>query len=264
MSDSNIKTVPTTEQLSSIVEAIVAKINTKLTSGEIVPADNGIILGEQIKIEYDPLHEYIVFKTLEDQPREVFLRIPDQETQGSIVAVMQNAYDIFEALYLLADRIKVGDMTYSFPSSTAETKSQSYNARYGGGTILTSRYRSFPKTAYTVTDTGHTGESVSVYPNIYTIITLNGNAVVTLQNNTDGSVDEFWIQVDLPEVPSEVGTLRRITFTNSDERLGDISWAGGEPQWDTLSHVRIQIHIINNMATWSWVELPETFPILNN
>lgn len=258
MADS--KKILTVAKLEDVVRAIMQKVNDKVTSGDVVPAPNGISFADNVKMEYEQSSNSIVFTVNygEDgggNPVVGQLRLRMSESgEFDLVARLNTNEKSIIVPTVETDMLIAGNRQYCFASSRVEARAVA-NGVHGGGIILTTKNRSFVKSVTTVPV--NSTQTVDVFPNQYHVINLRGSADISLSGNYDGSVNEYWIEVNLLNDFSST-TLRTVTFSNDNE--DPLFWAGGEPQWSTLSGVRIQIHIMNNMATWSWADTSRLEP----
>lgn len=235
----------TAEQLCTVVQAIMDKV-VKVTNGEqIVSAQLGD-LTVTYNYESDGLSisrnggsalitsvssvinddRYIVTVGSDNK-----LYTEELDSQTLNVGVLQNA-GVFGGI----------KEKFCLPNAPSEYRTLANDPRYGGGVLLTTRYRAYEPVVHNITS--EQGANVVVHPYVYTVVTGADAVSVSFGENAN-NINEYWLDIDFPGMNEP--TVVFADFANDKK----IIWSGeGEPDWSTLGGRRIQIHILAGMASY--------------
>lgn len=146
---------------------------------------------------------------------------------------------------------------YSLPTSTAATRLESFG---GGGTILTSKYRSYQVSTRTI-GTGM-GMSILVSPFVYSIIKVAEDVPsfnLAFMADPNSPCDEWWADITfgttnesgyiIPDGNEHTPTQPNVMFD------GELFWVNGEPDWSKMLYKRVRIHVLNNIAEYVVINL---------
>lgn len=251
----------TNEQLASVVEKLMDVINTKVRteqgSGAAV-ANEGIKIG-QVLISQDHACD-LSFGRMDDyNPVSAVLNLDVlSETRRGYFTLQNINGEILGASF---DSIKGGgrkvsdggtSLYYAFPTSSNTSKALAHSSN-GGGIILTSKNRTWESQTQIVDGTNGRGASDSYYSfnvahDTYTEVVAYYPVELILESFAPERVDEYWIEVIVPAnifATSNTVSGHPIKFTGLD-----IKWANGEPDWNMIGARRVQIHIMNGIATY--------------
>ena len=141
---------------------------------------------------------------------------------------------------------------YALPNSSATVQSAARNSN-GGGVILTTRFRSFDKAVFTAQRTPQT-LNVNVISGVYYRFLWHSSLNLSLISNRGTFVDEYWLDISIAE-----NTTPSITLAYSNDY--SLNWVSGEPDWSTLDGQRVQIHIVNGIASYVVVDAVNPFGV---
>lgn len=135
------------------------------------------------------------------------------------------------------------EIYYCLPTSSINAKTKATTTANGGGTILTTRYRNYEYTVYTLAY----GQSIIVNPFVYFKININtgGSAAIQLDKLNSGMINEYWIELNISN-DFDATEIAPVTFYQDS----DLRWVGDEPDWTTLQGKTVQIHIMNKIANY--------------
>ena len=146
---------------------------------------------------------------------------------------------------------------YCLPTSPLESRiratsivptvdSQGEFTEYGGGVILTTKSRSYTK----ITNSLVPDEAFDAvaYCDCYCCYNDVGGISITLDELNSGKTTEYWLELHFTDtlIPAGETATSPVVFTNNQS----LFWAGGEPNWAEMAGHLVQIHIMNNIATW--------------
>lgn len=117
---------------------------------------------------------------------------------------------------------------------------------YGGGVILTTKSRSYTKIMNNLISTEVF--DATAYCDCYCCYNDVCGINITLDGLNSGKTTEYWIELHFAAdlIPASETVTSPVVFTNNQF----IHWAGGEPDWSEMAGHLVQIHIMNNIATW--------------
>ena len=233
-----MKQIITVDQLRLIVNQLIEKINGKQDKVE-----DTLTLGN-IQITAD---ERGLRLTDASTGNDVFINIGTNNAEHSTVITGNNSNnEVFiphlrvGLLSALEQRMGSSNKLYCLPDSSSDTKSRAVG-RDGGGLLLSSRYRYQDRAVYDGADSRDT-MVVDLMPFVYTVVKNVTSVEVNVQ--TSDLIDEYWLDIQFsPESSPEVSFLGK-----------DIKWAGTEPYWESLGGKRVQLHIMDDIATYTTVE----------
>lgn len=245
----------TNEQLEAVVAKLVQKLSTKASLND----NNKVVVPEGLQFSNMQIttNEYGVITILkEDTGQRVYLEVSDENDFGRILTTDGNG--IVKSLnvdYIVGGTGSQGDgrRYFCFPNSTQEAKERAFGNR-GGGMFLTSFNRSWTTMSETIDgEDGRRGAPDEYSPfevihDTYTEIVTCYPVEFILDPITPGRIDEYWIEVIVPAnifATSNTVSGHPIKFTGLD-----IKWANGEPDWREIGNRRVQIHIMNGIATY--------------
>lgn len=254
----------TNEQLASVVEKLMEVINTKVGTDPNDPdnfcaiADEGIRIGSLV-IQQSQNSDLAFLRINTDEARCVVLNLDALSSADVGHLTIQNGYG--EILNGTFDYIKGGgcrtndggtSLHYAFPTSSNTSKALAHSSN-GGGIILTSKNRTWESQTQIVDGTNGRGASDSYYSfnvahDTYTEVVAYYPVELVLEPFAPERVDEYWIEVIVPAnifATSSTVSSHPIKFTGLD-----IKWANGEPDWREIGNRRVQIHIMNGIATY--------------
>lgn len=238
----------TVEQLKSAMEKLLEQINSKLsatTENDTIPVSGNVSFTYMDVYGTD---SGILF-TNKFSGDSVTLTVDQSSTpsNGNILVSDSNGYtnDLRIDGFMGGGSNGNGSLKYyCLPTSSTQARTLATVSGTAGGILLTSRNRSYEKLSYTVAS----GEANDVYPDPYTYTVVEANGGIAVQFPiSSGSIEEYWIEIIIPDTINAPRpyTSRPVTFYGQD-----ILWSDGEPDWAELSSVRVQIHILNGIATY--------------
>lgn len=234
--------------LMTIVGKIKGWLNKKLDIGGDAEVSSVIIDGN-VSMSSSPATENdsaaVVFESTVESDTPVPVDIVT--TYGSVVSDK------------VSTRLLVNDngVVYDLPGGTdidPVTNEDVTSLQNYGGTVLTTRARSFETTSYTVNGTSTSTSVVQCMQNVYTFVTVNSVYRGILRIGLPGykafagRCDEYIIDLAFNKT---IGTQLSVSL-EVPVGIGYISfkWLNGEPNWAAMIGKRVQLRIIADTVSW--------------
>ena len=227
----------TLDQLKKIYNDLLNRINTKISKGSAAEVSS-LKVSDKVTMSYDERFDALSFVG-PDGKGSVNLVFPQQ---GNIISFSENpeAYSVGMVELRAFDKQSL-PISYAFPTSPEDVVTRA-DGPYGGGSILTSKYRFYSSHLETY-DSGYSNPSGLAWSGQYCIFENYPSITVTLRGFSH-KINEYWLEFIFPS-----NVEPAVAFTNRVS-ADSVVWPQGEPTWSTLGGKRIQIHILNWIATY--------------
>ena len=227
----------TSDQLYSAISKV--KTYIKSMFGYTVNALFGSIDINGLTITHDTQGDSLAV-TDQETDRTVLIPMPEYPGTRRAVTVDEEDNEIF-ADGVITDYISDGTMYYSLPNSSNTANGRSLDPEEGGGTILTTKFRSIPL-LYHSSVVG--SEIMSLFSDYYHKITNRSNVTVILLPPPQG-VAQYWIDITFR---SGMGSFVKFLDENSEPK--QLIYIDEEPDTTVLAGKRIIYHILDDVVTY--------------
>lgn len=227
----------TLDQLKKIYNDLINRINTKISKGSAAEVSS-LKVDDKVTLFYDKRFDSISFAGPEGKG-SVNLVFPSQDRINSFSEDLE-VHSVSVVELRAFDRQNL-PISYAFPTSTEDVITKA-DGPYGGGSILTSKYRFYSSRVSTY-DPYYSNPSGLAWSGQYCIFENYPSITVTLRGFSH-KINEYWLEFIFPS-----NVEPAVAFTNRVSS-DSLAWPQGEPTWSTLGGKRIQIHILNWIATY--------------